>query len=1134
MDALRQYLEAIRDIQSTQGGTRETSFYAPLETLLNLVGQGLTPKVRCISQLADTGAGKPDFGLFTADQFQRAGDDLPRGGQKPERGVLEVKGFSEAVSLTSISTQVKKYVEHYDLVLVTNYWQFQLIERGSDNVPAPLESFQLAESAEAFQDCLRHAQRTAQRQSERLQDFLRRCLCHKASINSPEELAWLLASYAREARHRVEERHDLPGLATLKLELERALGLTFTGEQGEHFFRATLVQTLFYGIFASWVLSRRKYGHGEFNWRTAAWHLHVPMVRTLFEQIATPGRLGELGVTELLDWTGAALARVDADVFFARFEDRHAVQYFYEPFLKAYDPELRKELGVWYTPPEIVRYQVARVDRALREDLGLEDGLADERVVILDPCCGTGAYLVEVLRHIHESLCFSQGKAMAGALLPEIAARRVFGFEILPAPFVISHLQIGLLLTELGAAFTDQQRAGVYLTNALTGWDPAAPPKSDLPIFPELNQEREAAARVKQQAPILVILGNPPYNAFAGTVSEEEGDLVAPYKTGLNTPVAQGGWGIRKFNLDDLYVRFFRIAERRIAQSGRGVVCYISNFSYLGGPSFTAMRQRLLAQFQGVWIDCLNGDSRETGKVTPEGLPDPSVFSTPGTPEGIRVGTAICLLISATGKEAEGTVRFRHFWGSHKREELLASLDQPGFAAAYQVATPSPANRFSFRPGQVAAKYASWPAVTDLCLRHFNGPVERRALALISMSRDPLENRLIKYFDSEVTNEEVARIYPSLMMTGNRIVGSDARKRLLSTSAYHDDRIVRYDYKPMDVRFCYLDNIRPLFSEPSPELIHHSLVSGNLFLVTRDTMDKSEEGSPFYFAARICDYDSISGHARHFPVYLNQSVSPSSGKSSDSFFENQRTANLSTGAIGYLRSLGYSPEDAEAFAPKNLLQHVLAIGYSPGYLEEHADGIRDGWPRVPLPAARELLEVSAALGRRVAALLDMDQPVPGVTTGALDPRLRGLGELSTINGGALNPGAGDLDLTVGWGHEGRAGVCMPGRGRTESLAPTSNEDPLGARRIVVYLNERVCWSPVPQSVWDFTIGGYQVIKKWLSYRERRLLGRGLTLDEAASVTQMVRRLAALVLLREELDASYHACAEQAAPWPPAS
>ena len=382
----------------------------------------------------------------------------------------------------------------------------------------------------------------------------------------------------------------LPALVSTRQALEQALGMTFEGERGEHFFRSTLVQTLFYGLFAAWVFWAEQHEPTDtevpFRWREAAWYLHIPILSKLYQDFASPQQLGTMHLEEVLDWAGEALNRVDRASFFKTFEQQHAVQYFYEPFLEAFDPELRKQLGVWYTPPEIVKYMVARVDHVLRSELDIADGLADPRVVVLDPCCGTGAYLVEVLNKIAATLHEKGGDALIANDLKKAAMSRVFGFEILPAPFVISHLQIGLALDRFGAPLADDgnERAGVYLTNALTGWEPPTGPKQHL-LFPELEMERDAAADVKQKQPILVILGNPPYNGFAGVSTEEEGSLLEPYKKGLAV------WGVTKNYLDDLYVRFFRIAERRIAEvSSKGVVCFISNDSWTAGPSYVTVQ----------------------------------------------------------------------------------------------------------------------------------------------------------------------------------------------------------------------------------------------------------------------------------------------------------------------------------------------------------------------------------------------------------------------------------------------------------------------------------------------------------------------------------------------------------------
>ena len=354
--------------------------------------------------------------------------------------------------------------------------------------------------------------------------------------------------------------------------------------------------------------------------------------------------------------------------------------YFYEPFLQAFDPELRKQLGVWYTPSEVVRYMVARVDKALKDDLGIPDGLAGENVYVLDPCCGTGAYLAEVLRRIAANLRGKGLGALTGARVKQAATERVFGFEIMPAPFVVAHLQVGLTMQELDAPLSEDgdERAGVFLTNALTGWEPTV--QKPLP-FPELEQERERAERVKQETPILVILGNPPYNGFAGMAVDEERELSQAYRTTkqVRRPEGQG--------LNDLYVRFFRMAERRIAEkTGQGVVCFISNYSWLDGLSFTGMRERYLETFDAIRIDNLHGD-RIISEYAPDGHTSETVFALQGQSPGIKVGTSITLLSKASVAEStDKRILYRDFHqarASERRQALLDSLDASHIDSGY-------------------------------------------------------------------------------------------------------------------------------------------------------------------------------------------------------------------------------------------------------------------------------------------------------------------------------------------------------------------------------------------------------------------------------------------------------------------
>jgi hypothetical protein len=252
----------------------------------------------------------------------------------------------------------------------------------------------------------------------------------------PQELADNLARHAREARRRLS-RQDMSVLEPLKQAMQQALGIHFTGEEGETFFRSSLVQTLFYGLFSGWMLWRQgRHKAGTFDWKDASDYLALPLIGDLYEEVARPKRLADLHLREPLEWATTSLNRVDEEEFFKRFDADHAITLFYEPFLQAFDPELRKELGVWYTPPEIVRYMVERVDRLLRDELGISNGLADDQVYVLDPAAGTGSYLVEVARCIHRTLTEQGHGSLSVAGVKKALCSRIFGFEILPAPYV--------------------------------------------------------------------------------------------------------------------------------------------------------------------------------------------------------------------------------------------------------------------------------------------------------------------------------------------------------------------------------------------------------------------------------------------------------------------------------------------------------------------------------------------------------------------------------------------------------------------------------------------------------------------------------------------------------------------------
>ena len=1083
------YLDDLRRVRASGGATGERSYYPALNNLFDAVGATLKPKVRCVSELADLGAGHPDFGLYAARQMRKG---QRREGQLPERGVVEVKSAGDDTWLTAQGGQVSRYWRKYRLVLVTNTRDFVLLGEDAAGNPARLESFSLAPTRDEFEARLQRPRAFARDAGPRLGEYLCRALSHSAAIAEPRDLAWLLASYARDGLARVEAAGDAPSLRAVRSALEEALGVRFEGGRGAAFFRSTLVQTLFYGVFSAWVLWARQTPPppGSFNWREAVWHLRAPVLRALFQQLSDPGRLQPLGLVEVLDWTAAALDRVDRAVFFDKFSEGEAVPYFYEPFLEEFDPALRKQLGVWYTPSEVVRYMVARVDRALRDDLGIADGLAADNVYVLDPCCGTGAYLAEVLRRIASNLQEKGLGALTGARVKRAATERVFGFEIMPAPFAVAHLQVGLTMQALDAPLSDDgnERAGIFLTNALTGWEPTV--QKPLP-FPELEEERERAEQVKRKAPVLVILGNPPYNGFAGMAVDEERELSAAYRKtrSVRRPEGQG--------LNDLYVRFFRMAERRIAEkTGKGVVCFISNYSWLDGLSFTGMRERYLEAFDVIRIDCLNGDKYRTGKTTPDGDPDPSIFSTPEDPVGIQVGTAITTLVRRADHAPADTVAFRHLWGQAKREELIATAEtEPG--ALYDDFAPNLPLGLPFARMAVADGWAGWPSLPELLPASFPGVKTSRDSFLVDVDLDRLKARLSDYFNPD----ETERIGPA------------------------EAGFIRYAYRPFDTRWLYWE-ADGLLDRPRPEYKPH-VFSGNLWLVTQQKPRR--EWSPPQAISHMGCLDLMDRSATCISAYLRDD-----GLGATITDGTPRRPNLSPAAERYLERLDANVED--------LFHHVLAVLHDPAYREANAGALRMEWPRIPLPGwpdgnedgAADDLAASAARGRKLAALLDPDTPVSGVTSGALRPEIAAVAVPTTTDGGNMT--GDDFALTAGWGHFGQGEAVMPGQGRAVERPPSAEECTFGLSlskacpepaegasahggapnpgdtTFDVYLNDRACWRNVPAAVWHYKLGGYQVLKKWLSYREHKVLGRPMTPEEVQHFTDTARRIAGILRL----------------------
>ena len=380
---------------------------------------------------------------------------------------------------------------------------------------------------------------------------------------------------------------------------------------------------------------------------------------------------------------------------------------------------------------------------------------------------------------------------------------------------------------------------------------------------------------------------------------------------------------------------------------------------------------------------------------------------------------------------------------------------------------------------------------------------------MVDVDLDRLKARIADYFDADLSDEEIARRYPAAMRNSARFDARSVRDVLLKRGGPVESGFFRYAYRPFDTRWLYWEAETKLLDEKRADYKSH-VFAGNLWIEARqkEAQDDFSRGTLFHEIA-----DNLGNGLSHFyPAWLRDE---GLGLEGDGI---QRRSNLSPAAERYLDRVGADVED--------LFHHVLAVLHDPAYREANAGALRMEWPRIPIPGwpdgdedgAAGNLASFAARGRELAALLDTGTPVPGVTSGPLYPESAVVAVPSTIDGSNMD--GGDFDLSAGWGHFGSGQAVMPGQGRVVERPYTTDEiaalgddvSTLGGTTFDIYLNERAYWKNVPAAVWNYKLGGYQVLKKWLSYRESKVLGRSLLPEEVQHFTDTARRIAAMLSL----------------------
>lgn len=1144
------YTNDVRELLAA-GSTTEATYYPSVRSLIAaaLSSEDLPFDVRINTSEKKVGGGinLPDVALYDSDgQFLVVCGEVK----------LPAIELDQLATSTENKDQIGRYLAATRTVLISNVRSFALVtvnSKWNGDGPVPPDARRIEQLVELWPSLasLKSGKAIDPSALDAFADLIETAVTRFAPIAEPESLARILARQARHAKADLPEKftHAVQGLLD---DFGKALGVNFVGPEGEEFFRSSLIQTAFYGLFAGWALWWQGNRSKRFAWEDLSAYLKIPFLGSLFYEFRHPSRIKELRLAKHLDIATETLARVDHDLFFKRFRlptlkhDEEsattAIMHFYEPFLNAFDPTLRKELGVWYTPTSIVRYQVGKIDRLLREELGCNRGFADERVIVLDPACGTGAYLLEALRYMAEQLEQEGAGATIAARLLDAACRRFIGFEILTAPFVVAQLQLYLLLSRLNAVPDEKHRPAIFLTNALTGWQ--GPDQLKL-NFPELQDEHDAASSVKREAKVIVVLGNPPYNRFAGVPLQEEADLVDHYKgitrdkngKQVGQTLLYSRWGVRKHLLDDLYIRFFRLAEVRIGEKAEfGIVSFISNSSYLRGRSHPIMRESLLNDFDAIWIDNLHGN-RIASERTPWGQSCETIFNTEEIGPGIKVGTCVSTLLKRgkpSGKPAR--VYIRDFWGraAKKRKALLASLDlnswtetqqkqaaeAPEGPRPYAEFPPSPKNGWKFAPsGKVG--YEDWPAFDDLFPKYLQGVNMNRGLddSVVDSDRGLLEARMKDYFSS-TSFSELQKRYPALFETRAGYDPKETRHKL-KKAGFDKNKIRRYLLFPLDLRWIYYELDGKLLNRPRPELGEN--LDDNEFLVGTPQPRRVSESRPLIvpglFDLHVHDWGSVGFPAEVKPEpVIGGLFKPEPADLVRKANLCETTWNTFRGAWklqGDLRG-----KDAKRLC-RDLFRYCTAITHASQYETDHKDSLAQDWPRIPISKDRAQFEEIVKLGEKVSCLLNPLTDVSSILKPLLGKDAKTLGVEQRVSGGSV----GESDLLIEYSYYGAA----TGKWDQRPVKETEGQRPeWGDLTGDLYLNKSIYLSNVPAEIWRYELGGYPVLKKWLGYRQSNRRGDSpLTLKELDELRGIIHRIAALLTLRPLLDAAYEKAREQA-------
>jgi predicted helicase len=1067
--AISDYLKKIEKAYAAGNATEHTHRPA-LKELMESMAAGITAtneprRVKC---------GAPDF-IITKKQTPL--------------GYIECKDIGKSLTEAERTDQIKRYRESLGNLILTDYLEFRWYVGGQYRL-----TVQLATVADGKIKPVKNA-------GESLHELFAAFLTTSIpTVNSPKELAHRMAALARLIRDIMKAAFNEEDLTDEESDplheqldgFRKVLIHDLTPAQ----FADMYAQTICYGLFAA----RCNADSAErFTRQNAGFDLPKtnPFLRKMFDYIAG------VNLDERIVWAVDDLAELlhhtDMEAILKDFgkhtRQEDPVVHFYETFLAAYDPKMREARGVYYTPEPVVSYIVRSIDHILKTDFKLQDGLADatkikvaqtatskkkidvHKVQILDPATGTGTFLYGIIDHIYND--FKDDKGMWSSYVSQHLLPRLFGFELLMAPYAVAHMKLGLQLKQLGYDFQSAERLRIYLTNTLE----EAHAMSGLPLFTQwIAEEANAASDIKKDAPVMVVLGNPPYSGHSANTGKwisnllRGSDTQTGQKTGNYFEVDGQPLGEKNPKwLNDDYVKFIRFAQWRIEQTGYGILAFISNNGYLDNPTFRGMRQSLMQTFDDIYILDLHGNSKKKERC-PDGSEDKNVFD-------IQQGVAIGIFIKRTSKDGLATVRHADLWG--KREIFEKTNDENKLVGGKyhwlaendtkttswsQLEPQSPMYLYVPQDYMLKTEYGKLWVLTDIMPLNGVGMTTARDHAVIGFEKNTPLEKATTFRNSTDSNEELCNKLAIPLKAGWD--ASKARK-LIKGENNLSSLIQSVLYRPFDIRWIFYHD--SLVWRTVKHVMRNMLVGNNIALITtRQTRDKWD----IFSSRNIITHKALAAYDINslFPLYLYPS-----GVAKSTLFDDTlefRKPNLSPKFIEEfaaklkMKFISDGKGDRKkTFGPEDIFNYMYAVLHSPTYRSRYAEFLKMDFPRLPLTSNPELFRKLCALGDELVSLHLMEKQGKKIT-----------------------------------------GYPVAGDSAVETVRYT---EPQCEARGRVWINATQYFDGVPKEVWEFHVGGYQVCSKWLKDRK----GRKLTYDDLTHYQQIVSALAETIVLMEQIDAA---------------